>query len=66
MVEPLDLGGIDRLELEMALRQGLDTGGAVELRPLGPQRSDAVTLAANFDAELGEPSAWSVDSNLIL
>ena len=39
----------------MALRQRLDAGGVVELRPLRPQRRDAVALAPDFDAELGDP-----------
>ena len=55
VVERFDLGRIDLLELEMALRQGLDAGRVVELRPLGAQRRDAVALAADFDAELGDP-----------
>ena len=55
LVESVDLGGIDRLQLEMALRQPLDAHRIIELRPFGAQGRDGVALAADFGAQFRKP-----------
>ena len=51
----VELGDLDRPELEVTLRQRLDAIGAVELRPFGAQDRDGVALAADLGAQLRDP-----------
>ena len=53
-VEVAELGGLDRLKLQVALRQALDALGRRQPRPLRAQRGDGVALVADLAAQLGD------------
>ena len=53
-VERVELRRLDRPQRQMPLRQALDAGRIVELRPFGAQRRDGVALAPDVAAQLGD------------
>src|SRR5579862_1431269 len=53
MIERIELRGSDRLEMQEAVGQCLDTRWIVELAPFGAQRGDLVALVTHLAAQFG-------------